>query len=389
MFKRAACLICALCLMLTCAFAEMTETEDAVIAEIDGTAITRSQLDALYESRYGDYEPADDVEAVDIRMELLDSMLQDRCEQIMLDKLGLDEISDEERASLEEAAKLEFEEYVQYFMYMLNDGTLGQEELHELALSWLESMDMSEDDYVEQYISTAAYDRLYEYATQDILLTEEELQKYYSDMVDDARATYQASPDDFIACAVYDVPSVYVPEGVRVIRRILVSFDLDQSARYADLISELASGTDVSAEIDTLYAELEPRVDEIISHLDNGMSFIEVEQMYSDDATLYDTGLEGIGYYVCPDCTFWDEELVETALEMVLPGDISNPVRMADGISIFLFESELESGAVPYEDVEDYVVEAAYYMAGNDRYFESLAQWREELGCEIYLDALE
>ncbi len=387
MLKRSLCLAIAACLLFSCAFA--LADEDPAVAVIDGIIITRSQLDTQYESQYDDYALDDEVQATELRLELLDQMLRNMTESIMLKKLGLDVISEEERSSLEQAAKLEYENYIQYFMVNLDDGTLDPEELRSLAISWLESLDMSEEDYIAQYIESSSSERLYAYVTDNLLLTEEQIMEHYNDMVRDAKAAYENSPDDYIACVLFGVPSLYVPQGIRVVRRILIAFDEEQSEAYLNLSDASSEGKDVRAQMSALYGQLDSKVNEVSAQLDGGVPFVEVEQIYSDDTTLIDTGLEGIGYYVCEGCTYWDDELVKAAMDLAAPGEISRAIRMSDGISIFYYESELKSGAVPFEEVKDYVTEAAYYIAGSEAYLKQLDAWREELGAEIYLDALE
>ena len=68
-----------------------------------------------------------------------------------------------------------------------------------------------------------------------------------------------------------------LPEGVREVRQIVVSFDADQLAEYGFLSDAIAQGTDVSADLDALYAQLDGRIGEIRNQLHSGKSFADVE----------------------------------------------------------------------------------------------------------------
>lgn len=361
----------------------------AVVAEIGGTQITRAELDAAYEVSYGDYAGDDADLAFDLRHELVSRMLQEAAEKIMQQQMGFDTPTQEEIDAVTVQAEADYAGYVDYYAAMLDDGSMTNDELMEMTEAYLASMDMSLEDYTQQAISALAGEKLRAWALEDLSVSEEEIRAAYDSMVADEKALYAAYPDSFLSCALYGMPYLYVPEGVREVRQIVVSFDADQLAEYGFLSDAIAQGTDVSADLDALYAQLDGRVGEIRNQLHSGKSFADVEMEYSDDWTMLEDGMESAGYFVCADAGIWDPAFTEAAMALETVGQISEPVRMSDGVHILYYASDVPSGPVPFEEARAYVAESAVYQAETDAYAKALDEWMEQLGAQIYLEELD
>ena len=383
MMKKLLAALLALMLFCSCAMAEET-----VVATIGENTITRMQLDTAYEAAYGDYAQGDADTEFELRLELLNRMLRELCESIMEKKLGFDVIADDEMAELREEAEMEYAGLVNSYMMMLDDSEADEAALRAQAVAWLESMDMSAEDYLAEKIADTAYDKLYAYATDDLELSEEQIELYYEQMVEDDRAAVSVYPDSFISCSMYGVPFLYVPEGVRLVRRILIAFDADQAEQYLFLCDAAENGQDIAEQMDALYAELEPRVQEVQQLLDAGAAFEDVEAQYSDDWLLLGDDVVLSGYYVSEGCEMWDASLVEAAMALTRPGEITGPTRTSEGYYYYYYQQDVTAGPVPLDEVRDYVAENAYYAGEAELYEAKLEGWMEELGCEIYLDEL-
>lgn len=385
MLKKLLCLLVCACLPVSAALAE----DDGVVAEIGTRQITRAELDAAYEAAYGDYAEGDEDLEFELRLELVNRMLQEEAERQMMQQQGFDQFTQEQIDQATEEAKEEYAEYVSYYSALLDDGSMDREELESTAVAYLEAMDMSEQDMIDQAVNDIGYELLREWALQGSALSEEELYAYYEDMVEDDRALYETYPDSFISCALYGIPCLYVPEGMREVRQIVVAFDDDQSEEYGFLIDACAQGVDVQADIDALYAQLDSRVTEIYNQLDSGKSFADVELEYSDDWTALESGLEESVYYVSAETTVWEDAFTEAAMALEAPGAVSDPVQMSDGIHILCYETDLTPGPAEYEDVKDYVADVASYMLESEAYSAAVESWMEELCAQIFLEELE
>lgn len=359
----------------------------AVVAEIGGVQITRAELDAAYDASYGDYAADDAQLAFDLRHELALRMLEEHAEMLMQQKMGFDTHTQQEIDEATAKAGEEYESYVEYFALMLDDGAMTDDELHELAHAYLISIDMSLEDYTQQAVSALADEKLRAWALEGVSAGEEEIRAAYETMLQDEQALYSAYPDSFLSTAYYGMPYLYVPEGVREIRQIVVRFDEDQTTEYAFLADAAAQGADVAADLDALYTQLSPRVTEILNQLDSGKPFADVEMEYSDDWILAEEGVSG-AYYVCAGAQLWAPAFIEAAMALNEPGQISGPVRMADGIHILFYNADLAAGPVPYEQVRDYVAESVVYQLESQAYAAALDSWMEQLGAHVYLEEL-
>lgn len=360
----------------------------AIVAQIGERQITRAELDAAYEVSYGDYALDDGELLFELRLELLDRMLEEEAEKIMQAHFGCDVHTENELALAAEEAALEYQGLVEYYASMLDDGTMSHDELHAAAEAHLASLDLSPEVLTQQAISALAGEKLRAQAIGDLSLDEDAIRAAYAAMVEDDRAMNEAFPDNILSCALYGIPYLYVPEGVREIKQIVVSFDADQLIEYAFLSDAIAQGVDAKADLDALYAQLDGRVNEILNQLASGKSFEAVEEEYSDDWAMLESGMEEARYFVLDGADIWDPAFTAAALALEQPGQISDPVRMSDGVHILCYYADVPAGAVAYEEVRDYVAEYALYQVELDAYNAALEQWMEDLGAQIFLDAL-
>jgi len=385
MIKRI--IACVLCLALFAAPA--LAQGSAVVAEIGGVQITRAELDAAYEASYGDYAEGDAQMEFDLRHELVCRMLEETAEKLMQEKLGFDSPSQQEIDEATEQAEAAYDVVVASFAAMLDDGSMQQQELYELTEAYLASIDMSREDYVQQAISALSAQKLRAWALEDVAVDEEQLLSAYESMLKDEQAFYSAFPDNFLSCANFGIPYLYAPEGVRVVRRIVVLFDEDQRTEYAFLADAQAQGVDVSADLDSLYAQLDSRLTEIFHQLESGKAFADVALEYSDEWLSAETdGMNG-DLYVCQGTQLYEAEFTEAAMALEAPGAVSGPVRMSDGVHILFYAADLPAGAVDFEAVRDYVEESAVYQAETDAYAKAIDSWLEEFDAQIYLEELE
>lgn len=381
--------ICAL--MLCAALLTLNALADsgAIVAQIGERAITRSELDAAYAVWYGDYAAGDEELEFDLRLELLGRMLQEEAERIMQEHMGFDQPTQEEIDAVKALAEAEYHNMVDYYAAMLDDGTMTDAELHDMAEAYLESMDMSLADYTEQAVAALADEKLRAWALEGLEIGEEELDAAYESMVEDDRAMYEAYPDDLISCALYGIPYLYVPEGMREIRQIVIGFDEDQMTEYGFLADVALQGGDAQADLDALYAQLDGRVGEVFAQLDSGKPFEDVALEYSDAWALTEEGMDQPRYFVCEGAGVWEAEFTEAAMALETVGQISGPVRMSDGVHILIYWQDVPAGPVAYEEAADYVAENASYQAESEAYSAAVEGWMEELGAQIYLDELD
>lgn len=384
MKKRILCALLCACMLLSPVLAQ----SDAVVAQIGDRQITCSELDAAYDAAYGDYAGDDEELEFELRLEVVNLMVREETERQMMTRMGFDAPTQEEIDAATEQAREEYADNLSYYSALLDDGSMSDEQLQSAAEAYLASMDMSEQDMIDQAVNEIGYEKLRAWALQGSEMTEEELYEYYENMVEDDRAMYENYPDEFISCMYYGIPCLYVPQGVRQIRQIVIAFDEDQMEEYGFLADAQAQGADVQTDIDALFAGLDSRVNEIVNQLAAGKSFRDVELEYSDEWTLIEN-MDSNVYYVCEGTTVWEDEFTMAAMALEAPGAVSQPVRMSDGVHILYYEADMTAGPVAYGDVKDYVAEVAAYMLESDVYAEAMEQWQEEIGVEIFLEELK
>ena len=174
-------------------------------------------------------------------------------------ELGMDTITDEEKAKIEAEAKEEWDSIVE--SYATQSGLMSDESTEEekvaaraqieasfLTIGYDEARFVRET--VEGQMENTMANRLMDYLTADKSVTEEEIQNYFNDLVSEDRETYADNVDMYeFYTNYYGQTSYYVPEGYRGITHILLTVDEQLLDTWKDLSARLEEQkADASAE---------------------------------------------------------------------------------------------------------------------------------------------
>ena len=96
------------------------------------------------------------------------------------------------------------------------------------------------------------------------------------------------------------------------------------------------------------------------------------------------------GYAVAADMTNFDSAFVEAAMALEKPGDISGKVKGTSyGYYIIRYESDEAEGPVSLDAVKDGISSSLLSTKQTSTYNDTLAQWVEEAGIKVDLNALK
>ena len=140
------------------------------------------------------------------------------------------------------------------------------------------------------------------------------------------------------------------------------------------------------AEQDALYDRLTPIVDEVCSRMESGDDFnLLIDEYGADEYMKTDYGRES-GYYVSSDSQLIDAEMRDAAMALESIGDISEPLRCQDGIYILRYESDVPSGAVPFEEflTSEELRQSVAENARREYYNTQVEQWLDEADIEFF-----
>lgn len=363
-------------------------------------------------------------------------------------ELGLDQLTEEELASVKEKAQSSYDSAVDYVKdYMLTDEQKEgktDEEIAQTVEETLNGMDVTLDTYIENETKSTVDDKLREYAIKDVAVTDDEIQAEYDSKVEADKETYAESAGSWATAANNGTTLYYTPAGVRRVKQILTKFkDEDQTAideanqkvtdantarnaaqakiDSANETLNLEGDTDeireakeaAQADLEAAQKELE-EADKALAEASQAVTdatekaFVNLDEEV--DAILASLDAEGAdwqaimdeknqdpgmksnekGYAVAADMTNFDSAFVEAAMALEKPGDHSGKVRGTSyGYYIIRYEGDETEGPVALDEVKEKISSSLLSTKQNEAYTAAKAQWVEEAGIKVDLNALK
>ena len=398
-------LLLALLLVCSCAYAEGDAAK--ALATVNGRPvdITEAQAEYDYYSMLYTLYGYGESELAALREDITNYYIQLELVYEQYDKLGLGKDFDMEAMKAEALAA--FESNVEgYTTYVTKEGKTEEQILQEAREM------MEEDGYGVDYFERALYSQerilaVLGYYQNDVVVSEEDIRAYYDELVAADKAAYEGDPAAYeLAINYYGETPLYIPEGFRAVKHILVLLSDEDANRVYALEDELASielalsqtDSDVSAlnaqkasieaEMDAIFATIDGRAQEILDKLANGADFLALIEEYGEDPGMQSEPYKTEGYMVAAESETWVTSFRDGAMALEKPGDVSQPVRSSYGLHIIRYENDVAGGPVAYESVHNSLSEQLTEEA-LDIYFNALLeQWQSEAVIESYPDNL-
>ncbi len=302
-------------------------------------------------------------------------------------EMGVFTLTDEEMNAVEESFNSELEEQIEEFAKEAVSDTaqsgatseLSDEEKHELGSQrldeFLKSCDMTRDDLLTWQVSSAITQKLreeigksvgYSKAEEAFLGYEEKIKQLYNDDIS------QYEQGGFTA--------VWVPEGARMIKHILLGFDEDTQD---EITANRQKGDDDAA--DKLRKEkaeeLQNEVDEVQKKLDDGGDFQTIMLEYSSDSA--SSSMYPDGYVVIPNGTSYMKEFQEAAFVPEKIGD--RTVCVTDyGVHIMIYADDAKVSDEQQKSFTDYL----YEQLKSTEFDKKMKEWNDEYAYKIDYKAL-
>ncbi len=399
-----------------------------IVAEYgDGGIIWREDAQAEYEAAeaaYSQYGLSIGDYADQIKQDILKNLVQHAVLDAKAAELGLDQIDDETRASLEAEAQSTYESYVESYKSYFASEDATDEDAREQTIAAMEQYGITVDAITEQTVEGYLDEQLYNYVTADVAVSDEEVRAKYDAMVADAQEDY-TSDYSYNNDRNNGEAIAWNPEGYRAVKHVLVKFDSDQAAQYSELQSTLSSPNaelealdapaeeadeaeagdeaeeteaprsreeiqndigNIAKETEALYSQLLPKAQQVIDEFEAGADFDSLIEKYNDDPGMKNGPAATNGYAVSADSTIWDPAFTEGAMGIEAVGGISGPVYGQNGIHIIYYMSDITPGAVPFEDIADAVKDAALQDKVSQTYDDQVDAWVEEAAPVYHAD---
>ncbi len=388
-----------------------------VVAKVGDTEITKGEWlaqteNVLYNNQlmyyyYGlSYDVTDSQAIADARSTAIDNMITSEVLKQKAAAEGLDVLSEEEQAQVEENVQSDWSSYLDsYTTLYFSDSELEGEELENAVIARMGEDGITQDALRAMYTDDIISDHLYQFAIQGVEVTDDEVRMEYDGLVLDQQGTLDATPTLYQSYVSNGTDIYYVPEGYRGIKQILIALDEDQANEISELQSTITTnGTaleDLRTQLDELqnpvegeeptatpgeieasteqvetqiaqlveenataqtqldelqtqaYAQIEATASEALEKAQAGEDFDELIATYGEDEGMKEEPYASQGYPVCEGLTAYVAEFQDAAMALEKVGDISGLVKTSYGYHILQYAQDIPSGPVAYETVEE------------------------------------
>ena len=358
------------------------ENPDAIAAEFDGGVVTAAEAAEEYATISAYYQmlgvpEADYAESA--KQTVLDGLVEGKILEMKAKEAGVYALSDDQRAELENRVKQEYEDTLRYYMEFRFDDSKTEDEVRAETVEYLNANGYSYESMLEEAEKSAWQDRLFDYVTRDMEISDEQLREFYQSQVESAELTYTADFAEYEMDAEAGRTLVWNPEGVRKIDTILVSFSDDQSVEYLTLQAALEGGDSSKlGALDALYAALEPRAQEALDRLNAGEDFAALAGEYGT--------VSPNGSFVSERSTLCGDDFRNAAMALGSVGDVSGLVRTDGGLCILRYAGDVVPGAVAYEDVRDELRATYAEEIKTSQYNATIVRWIDEANPRYHTD---
>jgi len=396
-------------------FAQIVATygEDGVIWLEDVQSVYESQL-----AQYAGY--GIDLEAMGMadtaKKGVIESAVKDAVIRAKAAELDICQYTEEEIAEFEASARGTYETYVSY--YIANyypDAEEHTDEMRAEAEAYWTANGIDYQVILDDYLKSDLYAAIEAYAIKDVAITEEDVQAAYEAMIAENQANYA---DD----ATYNndrnngVAIAWNPEGYRAVKQVLVKFNDEQAALYSQLQSQLKSlnaekeaienpseetdetvevrtieevNADIAScamEVEALYSQLMPRVEEVIAKFNEGTPIEELIAEYNEDPGMTNEPTASKGYAVREGSTAWDPAFTAAAMSIEEVGGISEPAYGSYGIYLVYYMADVPAGEVALEEIREAVEAEALSTKQTETYNAKVAEWTEAMNVEYHYE---
>ena len=386
-----------------------------VLMTVNGEAVTWAQAKPYYESflsQYSSYYDMSLQENVDtFRAVAAENAYMEVLQLQKAAELGFYPLSAEEQAAAEAEADAIYEENLMYYLANNNPELTDESSeadvaaAREAAVAYLTEVGFTQEYVRENYSKSKVLDRLFEQTTQDVTITDADVEAEYQALVEQDKALYENDIDAYIAYnsnvdmsnmyAMYSGSSVvmdyawYRPAGFRGVKHILLSVDeslMQEYQRVQAALEEQLAGEEAAetaettetaepvtqADLDNAKAAIlaanQEKIDEINKRLADGEDFEALIPEYTIDSdNLYDVSTASTNYV---------PEFVEAAFSVDNVGDVSAPYISQFGIHIVKYMEDIPAGPIEMtEEQRQYKFDTLLSTRKNEVFTAAVEEW--------------
>ena len=386
----------AVMMLAGCSLVTVNE-EKIVVATVGDETITKADFNEGFNALLSQYGYTQDSEAIADQLKTLKEnyiaqMVEDKVLERKIKELGLDQVTDEEKAAAEQEIQDWYDEqYAALVENFKTDDTVEDPEAKaaETIENYLSQYGLTLDQMKENSVASISSDKLYDYVTKDVTVTEEEAKIEFANKVAAAKEKYDADLSAYVSDFENGATIYYTPKGCYYIKHILISLTDEQKQDIKNLRAD--DDETVAATADEKREEylltIREKAESVLKLVDEGGDFEALMEEYGEDPGMKNEAYKN-GYLTYVGDTGFVTEFADACAALTEDGMTSGLVASDFGYHIIRRVSTVPSGEATFEDVKDSLMESMLTDKKSTTYDQQVEAWVKEVNPDIKTDKL-
>ncbi len=386
----------AVMMLAGCSLVTVNE-EKIVVATVGDETITKAEFNEGFNALLSQYGYTQDSEAIADQLKTLKEnyiaqMVEDKVLEKKIEELGLDQVTDEEKAAAEQEIQDWYDEqYAALVENFKTDDTVEDPEAKaaETIENYLSQYGLTLDQMKENSVASISSDKLYDYVTKDVTVTEEEAKIEFANKVAAAKEKYDADLSAYVSDFENGATIYYTPKGCYYIKHILISLTDEQKQDIKNLRAD--DDETVAATADEKREEylltIREKAESVLKLVDEGGDFEALMEEYGEDPGMKNEAYKN-GYLTYAGDTGFVTEFADACAALTEDGMTSGLVGSDFGYHIIRRVSTVPSGEATFEDVKDSLMESMLTDKKSTTYDQQVEAWVKEVNPDIKTDKL-
>lgn len=386
----------AVMMLAGCSLVTVNE-EKIIVATVGDETITKAEFNEGFNALLSQYGYTQDSEEIADQIKTLKEnyiaqMVEDKVLERKIKELGLDQVTDEEKAAAEQEIQDWYDEqYAALVENFKTDDTVEDPEAKaaETIENYLSQYGLTLDQMKENSVASISSDKLYDYVTKDVTVTEEEAKIEFANKVAAAKEKYDADLSAYVSDFENGATIYYTPKGCYYIKHILISLTDEQKQDIKNLRAD--DDETVAATADEKREEylltIREKAESVLKLVDEGGDFEALMEEYGEDPGMKNEAYKN-GYLTYAGDTGFVTEFADACAALTEDGMTSGLVASDFGYHIIRRVSTVPSGEATFEDVKDSLMESMLTDKKSTTYDQQVEAWVKEVNPDIKTDKL-
>ena len=386
----------AVMMLAGCSLVTVNE-EKIVVATVGDETITKADFNEGFNallSQYGYTQESEEIadQLKTLKENYIAQMVEDKVLEKKIKELGLDQVTDEEKAAAEQEIQDWYDEqYAALVENFKTDDTVEDPEAKaaETIENYLSQYGLTLDQMKENSVASISSDKLYDYVTKDVTVTEEEAKIEFANKVAAAKEKYDADLSAYVSDFENGATIYYTPKGCYYIKHILISLTDEQKQDIKNLRAD--DDETVAATADEKREEylltIREKAESVLKLVDEGGDFEALMEEYGEDPGMKNEAYKN-GYLTYAGDTGFVTEFADACAALTEDGMTSGLVASDFGYHIIRRVSTVPSGEATFEDVMDSLMESMLTDKKSTTYDQQVEAWVKEVNPDIKTDKL-